>query len=230
MGSKGLMKKSKNKPDIEKKLLALQQEYLNNKSPHIYQQMFNTLVPYAKSLILKTTKGKVFIQPDVVYDLAIETVIKFLANYEKEGWKVSSSFGGILRYKVLETLYSPISVKEENISSLNHMIDTFHSRNKTELGELKESVNFKYLFIKEIPDVEISKESKIEEIFSIIEKTIQDIFISQKPYNSFIISIGIYLFIKNKCVYKKFLQNQDVTLKNAIEFSILELKNRLCLT
>jgi len=220
-------KKNKNKPDIEKQLQLLQEEFISSRSPSVYQKMFNLLVPYAKSLILKTTKGKIYIQPDIVYDLAVETVIKFLSNYEKEGWYVASSFGGILRYKVLETIYSPVSIKEESVSSLNNIIDQSKSNNKTEMGELKESINFKYLFTKEINDIELSKEEKIKEMCSIVRKTIEDIFSSQPPIVSFYISIGIYLFINNKNSYKEFLQQIDVPVKNAIEFSILELKNRL---
>lgn len=139
------MAKNSQKPETERRLSELQEEFLIDRSQEIYKKMFLELLPYARSLILKKTKGKIFLHADLVDEASVEATIKFMNQYNKPNFKIETSFAGIMGFKVLESLYGPKIIAADSIASLNAHIDTCR-KSDTELGDLSESFGFAYLF------------------------------------------------------------------------------------
>lgn len=123
------------KPVTEIKLELLQDKWRKENDQVAYQEMFEILVQYSRSIILKMTRGKKFLNPDYVFNKAVDATIKFLEQYEKNpDYHVDYSFGGVLRYKVLECLYGPKERKIDDITSIN----SFISNMDDEFNELEE--------------------------------------------------------------------------------------------
>lgn len=116
----------KPKPKTEIELGLMQDLYLTDKDKYQNEYIL-MLKPYARSLALKEIKGKVVLPPDRVEEVALEATLKLLKQYEKNSeWKVWASFGGALRWKVIESLYE--NSKEESCLSLNTLIGADQSR------------------------------------------------------------------------------------------------------
>jgi hypothetical protein len=127
----------KPKPQTELDLDKLQEVYLVD--PHNlenFQEFFLLLKVYARSIALKEIKGKVYLDADRVEEVAVEATLKLLNQYKKEGWKVWGSFGGAIRWKVVEALYQ--DANEDITSSLNALIGDRDQ--KQELGDLFEKI------------------------------------------------------------------------------------------
>jgi hypothetical protein len=123
---------SKQKPETEIQLSDLQTTYLQTRDPKIWHQMFNIMINYARSLTLKVNKGKVFISPEHITEVAIDASIKIMERYKDPTFKIDFSFAGLLRWKVLESLYK--DWQEEYCLSLNHIV---REDCGTELGDLE---------------------------------------------------------------------------------------------
>ncbi len=130
----------KPKPATEIELSRLQELYLQDKKKYQNEFML-ALKPYARSLALKEIKGKITLPADRIEEIAIEATLKLLNQYRNPEWKVWASFGGALRWKVVEALYE--NSKEESCLSLNTLIGADHSR---ELEDLVVQLNFKTLY------------------------------------------------------------------------------------
>ena len=106
------------KPPTEIALFHLQSEYFKTRSLDVWKQMFKICYDYARSLVLKRLKGKIFIDPDEVNDTATGAAVAFMRQYQvKPDWKVTVSFAGMLKWKVIESMYR--SQKEDDHVSLN---------------------------------------------------------------------------------------------------------------
>lgn len=124
-------KKKKPKPETELRLEALQDKFLNDPNDtDVYHEYFNLLKVYARSLTLKEIKNKVFLPPDRVEEVAVEATVKLIHQYRKDTWKVWGSFGGALRWKIVEALYQDSD--EESAQSLNTLIGD----SSQELGDI----------------------------------------------------------------------------------------------
>lgn len=226
-------KKKKGKPEIEIQLTDLQASYLTTRDNIYYQKMFELMVPYARSLTLKTTKGRIFLPPDIVEDVSVEAALKFMNQYKKKDWSVAASFGGILHYKVLESLYNPKRIREDTIMSLNHVIDSSQARS-VELGDLSETLNFSFLFR---PDADTLTDdpanylfNKENDVISSGASVVKDLFKSQNPVDALKISVGLLHFIRKRG-YTKYRDSYITEeIREALDFTLLEFRNRLAHT
>ena len=225
------MKKLKKlKPDIEIQLMELQQKYLETRDPEIYKKMFGLLIPYARSLVLKTIKGKIFLPPDMIEDIAIEASIKFMNQYSRKEWFIATSFGGVLQFKILESLYNPRQVKEEMVLSLNQVIENSRKSN-SELGDLPQTLRFSYMFrpdealIAEDPFYYAydRKKEAIQSALSVVE----DLFISSPPKDALKLALGVLHFIRKRGYAKYYKEYLTDAQKEALECVLIELHNRL---
>jgi hypothetical protein len=237
------MARSKQKPVTEALLTRLEKEYLEERElraesntpsaleTQLYHQMFKELVPYARSLILKKTKGKIFLPPDIVEETALESTVKFMAQYEKPDFKTRASFAGLLSFKVLESLYGPKIKAADKITSLNEHIENGKSR-ETELGELSESYNFTYLFrpydndiIDDPANYLFNKET---DAINNMMTVIKDLYKCTTLHQFYIICIGIWQFIEKSKTLEKFKELFFTHEINEVyEVALLELRNRL---
>ena len=128
------------KPPTEQQLDALQERYLSEGRPDaVWKEMFLVCVPYAKSLILKKIKSKLFLEQEYINECAVSVVLKFLNHYKTNPtFKVDWSFAGMMNYKVLEVLFGP--KKEDRHVSLNqYMTDD----SKGELGDYLTKIGYR---------------------------------------------------------------------------------------
>ena len=231
-------KKTTKKPETEQRLYELQKQYLENRSTgadaaarSAYQQIFSEILPYARSLILKKTTGKIYLPPDLVDSAALEATVKFMSSYEKPEFKIDSSFAGILSYKVLEALYGPKIIAADQIGSLNEHIETSKSKD-TEFGDMAESFNFKYMFR---PDNDTLTEdpanylfNKNEDAINEVMTIITDLYAACTLHEFFLLSIGILHFIKKSKFYEAYRQFYlNERLRQTLDFAILEIYKRL---
>jgi hypothetical protein len=106
------------KPETEQALFALQKTYLETHDLNVWKKMFKMCYDYARSLVLKRLKGKIFIEPDEVTDNATAATVAFMRQYQvKHDWKVCVSFAGMIKWKVIESMYRDQS--EDQHVSLN---------------------------------------------------------------------------------------------------------------
>jgi len=226
------------KPPTELKLSELQDLYLTTRDPSnytdsvYYQEIFKEMVPYAKSLVLKQTTGKIYLPPEVVEDAAIESTMKFMEQYRKEDFKAHSSFAGYLHFKILETLYAAKKIKEDGVLSLNSTLEGPAGGNKAEIEEWASRLHFRSVFrpeeereISEDPSYYLFRDNK-----SIIKTTasvIKDIFNSSASLKSSIkIAIGMILFVRNT-KFTKYQMSLSQEEQEALTLALIELKKRL---
>jgi hypothetical protein len=224
-------KRTVEKPETEVKLEQLQKEYLRERDGKIYQQMFLEMLPYTKSLVLKTTKGRIFIATDKVDAIAKDAVIKVMSQYEREDFRIEKSFAGYLQFKILESMYHPRIMKEDMIGLLNSLIEESQVHT-TEMGDLPEAFDFTYLFrptnadITDDPATYLFNEKK--DAINSVTSVIKDVQKSTNVLNRFHIVIGITQFIRKLFTYEKFKERYcSDEEKKAIEFVILEMHKRL---
>lgn len=227
-------KKQGPKPKTEELLVKLEKEYLETRDIIVYQRIFQELLPYAKSLILKKTKGKIFLPPALVEDAALESTIKFMSQYEKPGYFTRASFAGLLSYKILESLYGPKIRAADRIVSLNEHIENGKSH-ETELGDLAENYNFTYLFRPYNNDIVDDPANylfdKNEDAINSILTVLKDVYKNVPIHSFFLISMGIYQFIEKSKTLQKFKELFFTSeLENIYELSLLEIRNRLANT
>ena len=104
----------KPKPESEIKLTELQDKWFQTNDKIYLSEMFEIIVNYARSLCLKINRGKVFIDPDRLYGIAVDSAISFMKNYNDKDFRIHASFAGLLRFKVLENLYGNYKQDEDN--------------------------------------------------------------------------------------------------------------------
>jgi len=225
------MARFKQKPETEIRLFKLQEEYLKTRNIEAYQNIFSELLPYARSLILKKTKGKIYLLPELVDSEALEATIKFMSQYERPEFRIDKSFAGILNYKILESMYGPKVVAADQIGSLNEHLENGKSK-ETELGDMAESFKFSYMFRPDndniISDPASYLFNKDKDAIDSIMTVITDLYASLSLKNFFLIGLGIYHFL-NKSKYYDNYKNLflDFKSKEILDTSILEIYQRL---
>lgn len=219
------------KPATEIELTDLQDRWLNHNDQKAYQKMFEIIVQYSRSIILKMTRGKKYLNPDYVFNQAVDATIKFFEQYQKNPeFHIDYSFGGVLRYKVLECLYGPKLKKQDAITSLNSYVN--NSEDMDELESLQEKLDMRPFWTSDetindpIYKLYYSEESTIFSVMSVIK----DIYKTDMEMNNLIyILISILLtFRKSKGLdaYKERYLN-TTELKDIYEQSMLEIHDRL---
>ena len=223
--------KNKPKPETEVKLAELQDKYLTDRDIVSYQLMFSVILPYARSLILKKTTGKIFLPPDLVDSAALEATVKFMSQYEKPDFRIDTSFAGLLGFKVLEAMYGPKIIAADQICSLNEHIESDKSKN-TEFGEMSEAFNFTYLFR---PDSAQIGEDPINYLFNregdaidSVMTVIRDLYKSVDLHTYFVVAIAINQFIRKRKTLEKFKEDfLNDKQREILDISLLEIRNRL---
>ena len=223
------------KPLTEVQLEELQEKYLSTRDERYFQEMFTIIISYARSLVLKTTKNKIFLAPEVVDEAALDAAIKFMAPYKdpnKPNYRIAYSFAGVLRYKVLEAMYGDNKVQDDMTASLNSIIQPYGSdKTDTELGSLSESLQFLYLGRPETDftdpaDIILNQESfAIDSCVSVA----RDIFRASINLRSNVaITLGMILFIKKAKTYPAFrCQFLTEDEQHILDIALLEMRMRL---
>lgn len=116
------------KPEMEQTLFKLQDKYYDESLSKeerlkVWHEMFQNVVIYARSMVLQKLKNKTFLEPDEVLEKATVAAVNFLAQYiTKSGFFVGASFGAMINFKVLESVYK--DQLEEQTQSLNVVEDS----------------------------------------------------------------------------------------------------------
>jgi hypothetical protein len=219
------------KPATEVELTDLQDKWLIHKDDEAYQKMFGIIVQYARSIILKMTRGKKFLNPDYVFNMAVDSAIKFFEQYTKNpNFRIDYSFAGVLRYKVLECLYGPKIQKQDAIGSINAYVNNFNDTE--ELESLQEKLDMRPYWSSTLDiDDPIHKMYHTEETtLQTVMSVINDVYKSgiTNRDNIIILIALLHTFRKNKNLelFKEmYLDTSE--LKDIYELTLLEIRNRL---
>ena len=197
------------KPKTEIDLENLQRDYLETKSAAAWQQMYEILISYARSLTLKMTKGRKFIDEDRVVAVSVDAATKIMSRYlEQDNFFIKDSFGGLLKWKVLETLYDSKQRKIDSELSLNHSVGDNSDRN-VELGELTEKFHIQAFSHNESYEPELAFDSG-EDLFRVIQKTLVD-FDMVAPYHLQVIARPYLLMFLRKPRVKNWKETYEKT-------------------
>lgn len=218
------------KPKTELELDELQKKWLEEKDEQAYKKMFEILVNYARSIILKMTRGKKFLSPDYVFNTSVDAVIKFFEQYQKNPqFKVDYSFAGTLRYKVLECLYGPKIQKQDTIGSINSYINS--EGDIDELESLQEKLDMRPYWSSELdtndPIYKIyhTEETTIATIFSVINDILKT---SIEPRELLLLMLALlHTFRKSKNIDNFKMEYLDNKLSDIYEMALLEIRDRL---
>lgn len=238
---------AKQKPETEIRLSELQEIYLTTHDPAAWREMFEIMIKYARSLTLKINKGKVYLDPEHVQAVATDSAIKIMARYNHEdpanpkivdpllppiapsNFRIEHSFGGLLRWKVLESLYG--NWEEEAHLSLNAIVGD-DSGNKTELGDLQDKMHLQSLGSQFTVELD---ESKLEDLTISIRSILSEFDIAVDSYRM-TLAARLYLLLtlrKSKIRQSANLFKQCIKLEpkeeQALDLLLLEIRNRLCL-
>jgi len=220
---------AKQKPETEIRLSELQDIYLATRDEAAWREMFETMIKYARSLTLKVNKGKVYLDPEHVLAVATDSAIKIMARYDQPGFKIEHSFGGLLRWKVLESLYG--NWEEESHLSLNAIIGD-DSGNKTELGDLQDKMHLQSLGSQFTVELD---ESKLEDLSESIRDILNEFDAAVDSYRLSTLA-RLYLLLtlrkskvrQSATLFKQFAQ-LDPKEEQVLDLLLLEIRNRLCL-
>ena len=230
----------KKKPITEIKLEELQHKFLENRNIRFVPLIYDELYPYTRSLLLKFIKNKIFLPPEVISDTTKDVCLLIIDKYRtRPDFKIEASFAGYLKYKILEVLYAPQKVWEEQCGSLNAVIssDKKNKEKNTELSELSETLKFDYLFpvLDSNPEdhfFKVDSTAAIKSVWTVFE----DMFgAPQNETNDHIrkvllVSMAILLFFrKDITAITRFRQIffTTETPSNLYESALLEIYNRL---
>lgn len=220
---------AKQKPETEIRLSELQEIYLTTRDPEAWREMFDTMIKYARSLTLKVNRGKVYLDPEHVLAVATDSAIKIMERYNQPNFRIEHSFGGLLRWKVLESLYG--NWEEESHMSLNAIVGD-DSGSKTELGDLQDKMNLHPL--SPAFSVEMD-ETQFESIIDNVRDIIEEFDYAVDSYRlSLLARLYILLTFRKSKVRQsiasfKQYASLDIKEEQALDLLLLEIRNRLCL-
>ncbi len=213
------------KPLIEIQLGELQELYLQDKEK--YQNDFMLLLkPYARSLTLKEIKGKVVLPPDRVEEIAVEATLKLLNQYRNPEWKVWASFGGAIRWKVVESLYE--NSREESCLSLNTLIGASQNRSVEEVI-VQLGMEPLYTDVQENPESILFKD--FDGIANEVNGILQEAAEVMPYYYMLVFKIYFSLLLRRPKI-KNAMQNFKKTfiqgkMEDVFDTLLLEIRNRL---
>jgi len=215
------------KPPTEKLLIQLQRDWLADRTNQkALNEFFSTLTTYARSLVLKINKGKIYLAPTRVLEISTDAVLKVFDRYQKDPtFEVDKSFAGWVKYPILELLYGSKQRKIDKIVSLNSMISY---DNESELIDIQEKLKFTSI---SSSDYDRNTEEDLKEVVNIIMSVLKEL----KPVMTYrlqlMFKIGLLLWIrrpKSRFVIprfqKTFFSEEE---EKAFEVFILEIRNRI---
>ena len=221
---------AKKKPVTEIKLTELQEQYLATRDEKVWQEMFSIMIQYARSLVLKATKGKVFLDPDHVIGVATDAAIKIMRRYHDDpDFLIDRSFGGLLRWKVIESLYG--DRQEESHLSLNHIVSE-EGGHTTELGDLQASIGF-HTSTGAVSDEPILDGLLAQEMYSVVRTVLSEFDIAVDSYRlSLLARLFVLLLVrKSKIRHSMNIFRRHMHMKpkeeEALDLLLLEIRNRL---
>ena len=215
-------------PETEIVLTALQELYLKpNCSQALRDRYFMLMRAYARSILLKEIKRKgIVFPPEKVEELATDSTLLLMNQYTKEGWKISASFAGALRWKVIESLYG--DSKDEMNYSLNRTF-TEDSNAKEMLDLMSNSNTPWYNHISQDPADEVAENENtaIEEVRILVNQAYD--LLPYKVYLKFLPWLLLKLRkprIRNVMVQfnRIFLSSKE---EEAFDLLLLEMRNRI---
>lgn len=229
--TKALVEDIKTKPPTEQECFMYQYNYFTadtiEERSKAWTALFEVLLSYSKSLILQKLKSKTFLEPEEVYEKALQSTTAFLScyiiNYE---FFVGSSFAGYLNYKIIEVLYRPKN--EDRTLSL----DFSFKSSDTEYSFIEDQSRFgvELLYGEEYEDPSFTMR---QTPYEIIEEILDD-YESIIGNNSLLCKAVLYLELclkkpRNRHIKEQYLKNIAKSKKelNAIEMLELEFVKRL---
>lgn len=219
---------SKQKPETETILEDLQTKFLETRDPQVWKEMFDIMIKYARSLTLKINKGKVYLEPEHVLGVATDAAIKVMERYAKPDFKITHSFAGLLKWKVIESLYG--DREEDTHLSLNYVFQE-DSSTKTELGDLQDKVHASAL----TPELMLEPENNIDTLIFTLNNVLKEYDEACNSYRSSLIA-RTYLLLwlrKSKirhapAIFKRYISLNPKE-EEALDLLLLEIRNRLSL-
>lgn len=224
--------RSTTKPATEVLLSDLQAEYLKDRNQVAYQKMFEELVVYCRSLVLKTIKGKTFLQPDYVQEVALEATMRLMAQYQKPEFTIGASFAGYLQFKILEVLYNTKVIQEDMTLSLNAIVDaSSKSTHVTEMEDLAEALNFTYLaqpskYLASVDPSSYLLDSEAEAVNTCMS-VVKEVFEQVGFREGMRVAIGILQFMRKSSTYERLRETLTPRQISVLDLSLLEIRNRL---
>lgn len=190
------------KPKTETKLFLLQKQYLEHgRDNEVLGKMYLILKDYAKSMIkiqLQKSGMTKYNYDDI--DMKASDAATLLLEYylTKPSFKIEQSFGGYLKDKVKQALYNKTEQREDSYASFNSLLVDSEGQSE-EIGELKERLNFDYIFgdEDEYRKRVLSEKELIEGIHRIIDKIIETVNMNYSIKDSLLLLIGVYVRINN---------------------------------
>lgn len=215
-------------PETEIVLTALQELYLKpNCSQALRDRYFMLMRAYARSILLKEIKRKgIVFPPEKVEELATDSTLLLMNQYTKEGWKISASFAGALRWKVVESLYG--DSKDEMNYSLNRTFS--EDSNAKEMLDLMSNSNTPwYNHISQDPADEVAENENtaIEEVRTLVAQAYD--ILPYKVYLKFL--PWLLLKLRKPRIRNVMMQFSRIFLNSkeeeAFDFLLLEMRNRI---
>lgn len=215
-------------PETEIILTALQELYLKpDCSKAIRDRYFMLMRSYARSILLKEIKRKgIVFPPEKVEELATDSTLLLMNQYTKEGWKISASFAGALRWKVVESLYG--DSKDEMNYSLNRTFS--EDSNAKEMLDLMSNSNTPwYNHISQDPAEEVAEKENtaIEEVRTLIAQAYD--ILPYKVYLKFL--PWLLLKLRKPRIRNVMMQFNRIFLNSkeeeAFDLLLLEMRNRI---
>ena len=192
-----------------------------------------------RSLLLKFIKNKIFLPPEVVSDTTKDICLLVVDKYRlRPDFKIEASFAGYIRYKILEILYAPQKVWEEQCGSLNTVLsgEGDGQGKSTEVGELSETLKFDYIFPVQAsnPEEHFFKENTSTAIAS-VWTVFEDLVSSKKDtkletYEAVIVSMSLTIYFRRDMFsVLRFNANNKKTdiFEEIYDTALLEIRNRL---
>lgn len=226
------------KPPSEKKLIELQNRWLETRDPEVFKEFFSFFFLYARSITLKINKGNLYLDPDYINDIALDSVLKVIDRYyEDPTFRVNVSFAGWVKYPILERLYGSKQKKIDSTLSLNQIIKSYMNMkdksdsSKKELLDLPGLVGFDHLG--EDSDPKDSVELFRLQLTQVINSLFKELFQVLDLRLYLLFGLGLLLISrrpKAKFAISKFLSSFFSPQESQLfDIFVLEFRNRLLL-
>jgi len=214
------------KPPTEKELIRLQDEWILNKSDETLAPFFGMMITYTRSLTLKINRGKVYLAPSRVIEIATDAVLKVFEKYSADpGFKVKSSFAGQVKYPILELLYGSKQKKIDRVISLNSMISY---DNDNELIDIQEKLKFTSI---SKSDYTIDSSKDLQEVSALIRGVFNEAKSILTHRQLLLFRTGLLLWVrrpKSRFAIPRFVKMFFSTEEEQVfEIFMLEIRNRI---
>lgn len=144
------------KPATEQALFKCQSLFYKERgSDEAIGEMFQTMIPYASSLILKTKRNSRFITKEALHTMASEVSLRVCSQFlRRPGFTIKASFAGYIKWKILEVTgeaddferadqLDPLTKKRKKMPllSLSALTDRMRD-NETSIEDMQEKLGF----------------------------------------------------------------------------------------